>query len=57
MWHGLLGWLPSAVASSSDGSHVVKFRMIVSSDVTEDDDDDDRTAPAKNKATAGLGEL
>lgn len=45
------------MASSSDGSHVVKFRMIVSSDVTEDEDDDERTAPAKSKATTCLREL
>lgn len=42
MWHGLLGSgsLPSAAAASSGGSHIVKFRMIVSSDVTEHNDDD-----------------
>lgn len=43
------------MASSSDGSHVVKFRMIVSSDVTEDEEDDDRAASVKSKAIACLG--
>lgn len=45
------------MASSSNGSHVVKFRIIVSSEVADDEEDDDRAAPVKSKTTACLGEL
>lgn len=36
----LLGWLPSAAASSSTGGgSYVRFKIMVSSDATEHDDD------------------
>ena len=40
MWLGRLGGLSSTAAASSGGLHIVKFRMIVSSDAAEHDDDD-----------------
>ena len=44
--HGLFssGLLSSTEATSPGVSHIVKFRMMVSSDATEDDDGDDREA-------------